>query len=82
MSGADRSALVRALPYARRYARALLGNQEQGDAVVAAALRAAMADLGPGTTDARARAALYLAISDHARRAPPEGPSWRLSPAR
>jgi CheY-like chemotaxis protein len=70
MSGADRSALVRALPYARRYARALLGSQEQGDAVVAAALRAAMADLGPGTTDARARAALYLAISDHARRAP------------
>src|SRR5215218_6600854 len=31
-----------------------------------------MADLGPGTTDARARAALYLAINHHARRAPPD----------
>jgi len=68
MSGSDRTALVRALPYARRYARALLGSQERGDVVVAAALRAALAEMGPGMTDASARAALYLAISDDVRR--------------
>ena len=69
MSGSDRTALLRALPYARRYARALLGSQEQGDVVVAAALRAALADITPGVSDAGARAALYLAISDDVRRA-------------
>ena len=56
MSGPDRTALIRALPYARRYARALLGSQEQGDKVVAAALRATMADMAQGLTDAGARA--------------------------
>ena len=71
MSGSDRTALLRALPYGRRYARALLGSQERGDAVVAAALRAALAELAPGMSDAGARAALYLAISDDVRRAPP-----------
>jgi CheY-like chemotaxis protein len=71
MSGSDRTALLRALPYGRRYARALLGSQQRGDAAVAAALRAALADLAPGMTDAGARAALYLAISDDVRRAPP-----------
>jgi len=71
MSGSDRASLLRALPYARRYARALLGSQEQGDAVVATALRSAVADLAPGTTDAGARAALYLAISDDVRRTSP-----------
>jgi CheY-like chemotaxis protein len=70
MSGSDKTALVRALPYARRYARALLGSQEQGDVVVATALRAALADMAPGVSDAGARAALYLAISDDVRRAP------------
>jgi CheY-like chemotaxis protein len=71
MSGPDRTALLRALPYARRYARALLGSQERGDAVVASALRSALGDLATGMTDAAARAALYLAISDEVRRAPP-----------
>ncbi len=69
MSGPDRTALVRALPYARRYARALLGSQERGDVVVATALRAALAEMAPGVSDAGARAALYLAISDDVRRA-------------
>jgi CheY-like chemotaxis protein len=73
MSGSDRTALVRALPYARRYGRALLGSQEQGDLVVAAALRSALADLKPGLSDAGARAALYLAISDDVRRASSDG---------
>ncbi len=74
MSGSDRTALVRALPYARRYARALLGSQERGDVVVAAALRAALAEMGPDMTDAGARAALYLAISDDMRRAASSDP--------
>ena len=63
---------MRALPYARRYARALLGSQEKGDAIVANALRAALGDMGPGIGDAGARAALYLAIGDHVRRFPPD----------
>ena len=69
MSGPDRTALVRALPYARRYARALLGSQERGDTVVASALRVALADMPAGAGDAGVRAALYLAISDDVRRA-------------
>jgi CheY-like chemotaxis protein len=69
LSGPDRTALVRALPYARRYARALLGSQEQGDTAVAAALRAALAEMAPDVSDAGARAALYRAISDDVRRA-------------
>lgn len=75
MSGSDRSALVRVLPYARRYARALLGSQEKGDAVVAGALRAALADAGAASGDAGARAALYLAIGDHVRQSPPDASS-------
>jgi CheY-like chemotaxis protein len=73
MSGPDRTALVRALPYARRYARALLGSQERGDAVVASALRTALADTPPGAGDAGVRAALYLAISDDVRRTSSSG---------
>ena len=72
MSGPDRTALVRALPYARRYARALLGSQERGDTVVAAALRAALVDMTADTSDAAIRAALYRAISDDVRRTPAE----------
>ena len=74
MSGSDRSALVRALPYARRYARALLGSQEKGDAVVADALRAALAGADPEAGDAGARAALYSAIGDRVRQSPSEAP--------
>jgi CheY-like chemotaxis protein len=74
MSGSDRTVLLRALPYGRRYARALMGSQERGDAVVATALRATLAELPPGMSDAGARSALYLAISDDVRRAPPPPP--------
>lgn len=66
---------MRALPYARRYARALLGSQEQGDRVVAAALRAALGEKPEGTTDASARALFYRAISDEVSRAALETPS-------
>jgi CheY-like chemotaxis protein len=40
MSETDRAELLAALPYARRFARALAGRQAEGDAMVAAALRA------------------------------------------
>lgn len=60
---------MRALPYARRYARALLGSQEKGDAVVADALRTALADPASFVGEGGARTSLYLAISDHVFRA-------------
>ena len=39
MTSLRREDLIRALPYARRYARALTGNQPRGDALVAEALK-------------------------------------------
>ncbi|MCO6417156.1 response regulator [Siccirubricoccus sp. KC 17139] len=68
MSAVDRAAVIRALPYARRYARALTGSQPKGDAVVADALRQVLA--GEAATlqeDGAARAALYTAIGDTVR---------------
>ena len=44
MTGPTRESLLRALPYARRYARALTGSQPRGDKVVAEALQSLMAD--------------------------------------
>lgn len=72
MTVMDRAPLIRALPYARRYARALTGDQQNGDAVVAIAVRkvlaAPAADDDPGlATDAAARVALYGAIGDEVR---------------
>jgi CheY-like chemotaxis protein/DNA-directed RNA polymerase specialized sigma24 family protein len=52
MSEFDRAALLAALPYARRFARALTGSQAQGDAMVAAALRAGATPV-PGPDGAR-----------------------------
>lgn len=52
--------LVRALPYARRYARALSGSQPGGDAVVAGCLQELLAS-SPAETDARL--ALYGRIT-------------------
>ncbi|MGG5810344.1 PhyR family response regulator anti-anti-sigma factor [Falsiroseomonas sp. CW058] len=64
MSRIDRAALIGALPYARRYARALTGSQARGDALVADALRAGVPDVpnlrGSGLLPARV--ALYAAI--------------------
>lgn len=56
MDSHNEGALLRALPYARRYARALAGSQQEGDALVADALRHGLDDLPP-------RLALYRAIS-------------------
>ena len=44
MTGLTRETLVKALPYARRYARALTGSQPRGDRVVADALQAMLDD--------------------------------------
>ena len=47
MTTPRREDLIRALPYARRYARALTGGQQRGDALVAEALRELLASPGP-----------------------------------
>ncbi len=60
MTSLRREDLIRALPYARRYARALTGNQPRGDAIVAESLRDLLAD---GTAAGDARPALYRAIT-------------------
>ena len=65
MSAIERAALIRALPYARRFARALAGSQARGDAMVADALRSVLAAGEPETSsDSGARLALYRAIGD------------------
>src|SRR5690348_7494472 len=65
MSAVDRDALLRALPYARRYARALTGSQSRGDAVVAEALRGLLAGDAPAAQGMQGgvRTALYAAVS-------------------
>ncbi len=76
MSAIDRAGMIKALPYARRYARALTGTQGQGDAMVADALRHVMAKQFPeGMTP---RGILYGAVGD-AVRAADAGP--RIDPA-
>jgi CheY-like chemotaxis protein len=64
MSKIDRTALIGALPYARRYARALTGSQAEGDALVAEALRGGLPEAGAGAPGSirDARIALYGAI--------------------
>jgi len=64
MNAIHPSELLRALPYARRYARALTGAQDSGDALVASALQMALPDVPP-------RLALYAAVA----RAAPESMS-------
>lgn len=55
-----REDLMRALPYARRYARALTGSQQRGDALVAESLRGILEDASqPGD----ARQALYKSVT-------------------
>ena len=48
MSSLRREDLIRALPYARRYARALTGSQGAGDSLVADALKEMLADTDTG----------------------------------
>ena len=60
MTAATREELIQALPYARRYARALTGNQGVGDRLVADGLRSMLASPGE---DRPARTALYAEIT-------------------
>jgi CheY-like chemotaxis protein len=60
MSGLNREELMRALPYARRYARALTGSQVNGDALVADSLRDILA---LEAIDLDARRAFYLIVT-------------------
>ncbi len=60
MTSLRREDLIRALPYARRYARALTGSQPRGDAMVADSLRDLQAD---ETISGDPRIALYRAIT-------------------
>ena len=60
MTSLRREDLVRALPYARRYARALTGSQPRGDILVADGLTSLQA--GP-VPDLNARQALYWAVT-------------------
>ncbi len=56
MNAIPQTELLRALPYARRYARALTGARDSGDALVATALSAPLPDVAP-------RLALYAAVA-------------------
>ena len=62
MTTLRRQDLIHALPYARRYARALTGSQARGDALVSDVLRAMLAD---GLDDTDARHALYARTTQH-----------------
>jgi CheY-like chemotaxis protein len=61
MSSHRREELVRILPYARRYARAVTGSQRAGDDLVATSLKALMADTQAMPDDMRE--ALYRAVT-------------------
>ncbi len=60
MTSLRREDLIRALPYARRYARALTGSQSRGDAMVADSLRNLLAE---NTSTGDARHGLYRAVT-------------------
>ncbi len=64
MNNARREELTNALPYARRFARALTGSQEQGDALVAEILPAALAAGAVSGNRLEARLALYGALAE------------------
>ena len=72
MSSFRREDMLRALPYARRYARALSGAQAAGDALVTKAIRTLLGTDGDEGLDARL--ALYKGVTDHANQAEP-GPA-------
>ena len=56
MANTRRDDLIRALPYARRYARALTGSQQRGDLLVAESLRELLSAV---SDDLTARHGLY-----------------------
>lgn len=76
MTEAEHAALMAALPYARRFARALAGTQEAGDAIVAAALGAGAPAL-PGPDGVRLGLFAAVARVAGARPDPHRGPLTR-----
>ncbi len=60
MTSLRREGLIRALPYARRYARALTGSQPRGDSLVAESLQEMLAE---AETDSDAKHALYQTVT-------------------
>jgi CheY-like chemotaxis protein len=62
MSRLPREELIRNLPYARRYARAVTGSQRSGDELVAASLRELLAGEGV-SADGDVRLMLYRAVT-------------------
>ena len=72
MNAVTQGELLRALPYARRYARALAGGQALGDALVAEALRAGLPEV-PG------HLALYAGVSARVAGRAPDGPAGGLT---
>ncbi len=63
MTSLSREELIRALPYARRYARALTGSQAAGDGLVAESLKRLLAS-EPAPVQPDARHALYGAVTE------------------
>ena len=63
MTSLRREDLIRALPYARRYARALTGSQPRGDALVADSLKAVL-EGGPAPDGLDARHLLYRGVTE------------------
>ena len=76
MNEADHAALLAALPYARRFARALAGTQATGDAIVASALRAGAPAL-PGPDGVRLGLFAAVTRAASARPDPHRGPLTR-----
>ena len=76
MDKAEHAALLAALPYARRFARALAGTQQAGDAIVAAALRAGAPQL-PGPDGVRLGLFAAVARAAEAGPDPHRGPLTR-----
>ena len=79
MSSFRREDLLRALPYARRFARALSGGQESGDALVTEAVRMLLSETAPAEVDARL--ALYKGVTDRAADADGEARSEAIDQA-
>ena len=63
MTTLRRDDLLRALPYARRYARALTGSQPAGDALVAECLRHTLSAQAPDTGITDPRQVLYQGVT-------------------
>ena len=79
MTAFRREDLVRALPYARRYARALCGGQERGDALVTGAVRALLA--AEQSPDGETRLALYREITARTGETAPSADNFGLEGA-